>query len=183
MDALIYMKITENIYIKFKVVAMSRMILFKIILNNLETEPGIILYTDENNITQDALHTYRRKGCIKASNFYERDQNITFKIQNPAKVIVFSFVASDGILTYLHALLLLVIVQKLWHNLRADLSHSKIFGVNLVAVNAQLNCHQSNSQPMIANTFLTRSTLTSVLLIEGLPLLVSSSMSSLREPL
>lgn len=91
--------------------------------------------------------------------------------------------ASDGILTYLHALLLLVIVQKLWHNLRADLSHSKIFGVNLVAVNAQLNCHQSNSQPMIANTFLTRSTLTSVLLIEGLPLLVSSSMSSLREPL
>ena len=88
----------------------------------------------------------------------------------------------EDVLTHLHAPLLLVIIQKLWHHLRADLPHTQIFRDNLphaVTVDFQLICYHSNSQPTIARTIcFTRSTLSAVLLIEGLPLLESSTTSS-----
>jgi transposase len=67
----------------------------KIILNKVKHDPGVIFYTDEKNFTQDT-HTNRRNSRVLASDPHERDKNVIFKCKNPAKVMVFACVASDG---------------------------------------------------------------------------------------
>ena len=97
---------------------------------------------------------------------------------NPTKQVWFSLKMLDNVLTHLHAVLLLIIIQQSWHHFYAAFPHAQIISDNLpntvLFLFSWYTIIQTVNWQLPHNTC---SMLTSVLLVEGLQLLKSSFTS------